>query len=73
MSEMTKTTVILTTDQLAKLEYLRKTTITGKTKEEGEKTLEEITYQAIERGIASIEQTRKQYLRTRAAVKAYKG
>lgn len=66
------TNINMTEDQIAKLEYLRTTTITGKEQEEGkEKTMEEIVYQALERGIASIEQTRKQYERTRAAVKAY--
>lgn len=72
MTDTTTTTITLTASQLERLTYLAQTTITGKVKETGGKSLEEVTYQAIERGIASIEQTRKQYARTREALKAYK-
>lgn len=67
-------TFTLTTSQEETLEMLRMTTITGADQKDGmEKTLEQIVYQALERGIASIQQTRKQYIRTKAALKAYAG
>ena len=70
---MSKNTVTLTTEQMEKITYLQNTVMSGEKLDTPKKTFEEITWQIVERGIASIEQTRKQYARTRLAVKAYKG
>lgn len=78
MSETTnssKPTITILPSQLAELLYLAETTMTGERKEKGDpsiKTLEQIAYQVIERGIAAIKQTRAQYSKNSQAIKAAK-
>lgn len=69
--EKTNMTITLTQEQKDAIEQLRMTTMSGEEKTEGNKSFEEMVWSVIERGISSHLQTRKQYQRTRMAVKMY--
>jgi hypothetical protein len=61
-------TFTLTTDQILRMEALRKTTIAGNAQDDP-KTPEQVVYQIIDTGLAALDQRRKQYSRQRQAMK----
>lgn len=69
---MTTMTFTLTEEQAAAIEELRMTTIAGNPQLDP-KTPEQMIWQVLEYGTRALQQQRKQYMRQRAAVKAYAG
>lgn len=72
MNENGTITVTLTTEQVEELDFLRSTGMNNLPSTKDIKTIEQITYQALGRGIAAIKTTRAQYAKTREAVRGYK-
>jgi len=60
-TENTKITISLTVEQRNKLENLRSTTMSGE-RSDSPKSLEEMIYQAVEKGLYAIIYSRKQYV-----------
>lgn len=72
MNENGTVTITLTMEQVAELNFLRSTRMNNLPTTKDIKTLEQITYQALERGISAVKTTRAQYARTRETVRNYK-
>lgn len=66
------TTFTLTTEQLAMITELRNTTIAGNS-QSTPKSEEQMIHQVVEYGIRALAQQRKQYQRTKMALKAFAG
>lgn len=65
-------TFTMNAEQIERMEALRLTTIAGN-EQSVPKTQEQQIAQILEYGLRALEQQRKQYLRQRAALQAYKG